>query len=36
MLEMKGNRYKLWWSGKGDRIGGVGDMVKEEQCEKVL
>ena len=28
MLQMKGRRYKLWWSGKGDRVGGVGVMVK--------
>ena len=30
MLGMKGRRYKLWWSGKGDGVGGVGAMVKEE------
>ena len=36
MLEMKWRRYKLWWSGKGDGIGGVGVMVKEELCEKVV
>ena len=30
---MKGRRFKLWWSGKGD---GVGVMVKEELCEKVV
>ena len=29
MLGMKGRRYKLWWTGKGDGIGGVGVMVKE-------
>ena len=34
MLGMEGKRYKLWWSGKG--IGGVGVMVKEELCEKVV
>ena len=33
--EMKGRRYKQWWSGKGDGVGGVGDMVKV-LCEKVL
>ena len=32
VLGMKGTRYKLWWSGKGD---GVGVIVKEEQCENV-
>ena len=36
MLGMKGRRYKLWWSGKGDGIGGVGIMVKEVLCEEVL
>ena len=28
MLGMKGRRCKLWWSGKGDEVGGVGVMVK--------
>ena len=23
MLRMKGSRYKLLWSGKGDGVGGV-------------
>ena len=32
---MKGRRYKLWWSGKGDGFGGVGVMVKE-LCEKLV
>ena len=36
MLAMKGKRYKLWWSGKGDGFGGVGVMVKEELCGKVV
>ena len=36
MLGMKGRRYKLWWSGKGDGVGGVGVMVKEELREKVV
>ena len=36
MLRMKGRRYKLWWSGKGDGVGGVGVMVKDELCEKVV
>ena len=26
----------LWWSGKGDEVGGVGVMVTEELYEKVL
>ena len=33
---MKGRRYKLWLSGKGDGVGGVGVVVKEELCEKVV
>ena len=33
---MKGMRHKMWLSGKGDGVGGVGDMVKEEMCEKVV
>ena len=36
MLVMKGRRYKVWWSGIGDGVGGVGVMVKEELCEKVV
>ena len=24
MLGIKGRRYNLWWSGKRDRVGGVG------------
>ena len=32
---MKGRRNKLWWSGKGDWVGGVGAM-EEELHEKVL
>ena len=36
MLGMIGRRYKLWWSVKGDGVGGVGVMVKEELCEKVV
>ena len=35
LLVMNG-RYKLWWSGKGDGVGGVGVMVKEELCKKVV
>ena len=29
-------RYKLWWSGNNDRIGGVGILVKEELCKKAV
>ena len=36
MQGMKGRRYKLWWSGKGNGVGGVGAMVKEKLCEKVI
>ena len=36
MLGIKGRGYRLWWSGKGDGVGGVGVMVKEELCEKVV
>ena len=36
MLGMRGRKYKLWWSGKGDGVCGVGIMVKVELCEKVL
>ena len=36
MLRMKGRRYRLWWSGIGDGVGGVGVMVKEEVCEIVV
>ena len=32
---VKGRRYKLWWCGN-DKIGGVGILVKEELCEKVV
>ena len=35
-LGMKGRRYKLWWSGNSDGTGGVGVLVKEELCEKVV
>ena len=33
---MKGRIYKLWFSGKGYRVGGLGAMVKEDLCEKVV
>ena len=36
VLRMKRRKYKLWWPGKGDGVGGVGDMVKDELCEKVV
>ena len=33
---VKGRRYKLWWSGNSNGTGGVGVLVKEELCEKVV
>ena len=33
---MEGWRYRLWSSGKWDVDGGVGVMVKDELCEKVV
>ena len=33
---VKGRRYKLWWCGNDDKVGGVGILVKEELCEKVV
>ena len=36
MLVMKGRSCNLWLSGKGDEVGGVGFMMKEELCEKVV
>ena len=33
---VKGRRYKLWRCENDDKIGGVGIMVKEELCEKVV
>ena len=35
-MGVKGRRYKLWWSGNSDGMGGVGVLVKEELCEKVM
>ena len=34
MLGTNERRYKQWWSGNGDGVGGVGAMVKEELREK--
>ena len=33
---VRGRRYKLWWSGNNDGIGGVGTLVEEEFCEKIV
>ena len=29
-------RYKLWWSGNNDKMGGVEILVKEDFCYKVI
>ena len=29
-------RFKLWWSGNEDKIGGVGILVKEDLCMNVV
>ena len=36
VLGVFGRRYKLWWSGNSSGIGGVGILVKEELCEKLV
>ena len=36
MLWIEEQRYKLWWSGKGDRVGGVGVLVKGLLCKHVV
>ena len=36
MLGIKGRRYKLWCSGKGDGVGCVEVMGKEELCAKAV
>ena len=36
MMCTNGWRYKLWCSGNGVEVSGVGIMVKEELCEKVV
>ena len=33
-IGVKGRRYKLWWSGNDDGVGGVGILVKEELFKK--
>ena len=35
-MGVKGERYKLWWSGNSDGTGSVGVFVKKELCEKVV
>ena len=34
-MDVKGRRYKLWWSGNGDGTGGVEVLLKEKLCEVV-
>ena len=36
LVGCRGRRYKLWWSGNNDGIGGAGILVKEELCEKAV
>ena len=36
MLGMVGKRGRLWWTGKGDIVGGLGVMVKEEFFMQLL
>ena len=31
-----GRRFKLWWSGEKDKIGGVGILVREDLCMNVV
>ena len=33
---MEGRRYKLWLAGKVEAVGGVGVMVKDKLCEKMV
>ena len=35
-IGVKGRRYKLWWCGNDNKTVGVGILVKEELCEKVV
>ena len=34
MLGMKGGRYKLWWSGKGDGVDDGGVVWKSGRSKK--
>ena len=36
MLGMEGRKYKLWWAGRRDGVGGVVVMVMEKLCDKVV
>ena len=35
-IGIRGSRYKLWWSRNNDGIEGVGILVIEELCKKVV
>ena len=35
-MGVKSRRYKLWWAGNSDGTGGVGVLVKEDLCEKLV
>ena len=35
-MGVKERRYKFWWPENNKGTGGVGIMVKEELCEKVV
>ena len=34
-MGVKSKRYKLWWSGNSDGMGGVGVLVKEELVRRL-
>ena len=35
-VRSSGKRFKLWWSGNEDKIGGVGVLVREDLCMNVV
>ena len=35
-IGVKERRYKLWWAGTDSGTGGVGILIKEELCDKVV
>ena len=35
-MRLKSEYGKLWWSGNSNGTGGVGVLVKEELCEKLV
>ena len=34
-MGIEGRKLRLWWSGNGGEIGGVGVLANEELCEQV-